>query len=176
MYNLSSERADKFIRYALDCSAIVAVTDVRGTITFVNEKFCEISGYSRNELIGANHRILRSGVHDAEFFRSMYHQIANGRNWHGEICNKKKNGEIYWVDTTIVPHVAASGKVDSYTAIRFDITERKCVEAQLRESRKQLEIVANLDVLTDLPNRRYFQSYLEKIIAKRAETGRVIPP
>ncbi|BBC81826.1 GGDEF-domain containing protein (plasmid) [Acetobacter orientalis] len=172
LQNLPAREADGFIRYALDCAAIVAVTDVRGTITFVNEKFCEINGYSRNELIGANHRILRSGVHDAEFFRSMYHQIANGRNWHGEICNKKKNGEIYWVDTTIVPHVAASGKVDSYTAIRFDITERKCVEAQLRESREHLEIVANLDVLTDLPNRRYFQSYLEKIIAKRAETGR----
>ena len=85
-----------FIRYALDTAAIVAITDVRGTITYVNSKFCEISGYGEAELIGENHRKLKSSHHDAAFFRAMYREIAQGRVWHGEICNRRKDGSLYW--------------------------------------------------------------------------------
>jgi diguanylate cyclase (GGDEF)-like protein/PAS domain S-box-containing protein len=144
----------EFVRYALDSAAIVAMTDVKGTITLVNNKFSEISGYSREELIGANHRLLHSGVHGPEFFREMYRVIASGKVWHGEICNRRKDGERYWVDTTIVPHVGASGKVDSYTAIRFDITARQQAQSELRK-------VVNIDPMTGIPNRRHFQEYLE---------------
>lgn len=158
---LQPDLEDDFIRYALDSAAIVAHTDVRGTITYVNRKFCEISGYTARELIGANHRILHSGVHSKDFFRDMYREIAHGKIWHGEICNRRKDGSHYWVDTTIVPHLSPAGKVDSYTAIRFDISDRKKLESALRTSKEHLDRLANLDPLTGLPNRRRFQEYLE---------------
>jgi diguanylate cyclase (GGDEF)-like protein/PAS domain S-box-containing protein len=158
---LQPDLEDDFIRYALDSAAIVAHTDVRGTITYVNRKFCEISGYTARELIGANHRILHSGIHNKDFFRDMYRDIAHGKIWHGEICNRRKDGSRYWVDTTIVPHLSPAGKVDSYTAIRFDISARKELESALRTSKEHLDQLANLDPLTGLPNRRRFQEFLE---------------
>jgi diguanylate cyclase (GGDEF)-like protein/PAS domain S-box-containing protein len=163
---------EDFIRYALDNSAIVAVTDVRGTITYVNGTFCEISGYTRDELIGSNHRMLKSGLHDTDFFRTMYREIAQGRIWHGEICNRRKDGSLYWVDTTIVPHISEQGKADSYTSIRFDITARKQLEVELRASKEHLKHLANHDPLTDLPNRRCFQEFVEATVARHARTGR----
>lgn len=162
---------EEFIRYALDSAAIVAVTDVQGTITFVNGKFCQITGYTQNELIGTNHRILRSGVHDIEFFRVMYRHIAQGKIWHGEICNRRKDGTLYWVDTTIVPHVSPAGKIDSYTAIRFDITQRKRIEEELRASKEHHKAIANIDSLTGLPNRRRFQEYLAELIGRNDLAG-----
>ncbi|MES1148538.1 MAG: EAL domain-containing protein, partial [Bradyrhizobium guangdongense] len=161
----AEDRADRAMQeviekqYAIDQAVIVGITDTKGTITYANENFCKISGYARDELIGQNHRLLKSGTHSRELFRDMYRTLARGKVWRGELCNRAKSGKLYWVDTVITPQLGPDGKPISYMAIRIDITARKEAEAKI-------SFAATHDSLTSLLNRSALLNQAETVLAQ----------
>ena len=151
-------------RAAVDASAIFSEADLQGRITYVNPQFCEVSGYNAHELLGQNHRVLNSGVHPPSFFEQMWETIASGQVWRGDVCNRAKNGSLYWVASTIVPLNDADGVPQGYVSIRFDIT-------QLRTLLDSVRWQAHHDALTGLPNRTLLGERFAHSVAHAQRTG-----
>jgi len=134
----------RIFKRALDQHAIVSIADASGNITYVNDKFSQISKYPKDELIGQNHRLLKSGTHDVTFFDDMWLTISSGRSWYGEVCNRNKDGGLYWVETTIVPNMDENGLPYQYISIRTEITKIKQAEAMLEKRKAELEVLVQV--------------------------------
>lgn len=159
------ERKYKHLRVVVDAHAVMAITDSLGVITEINDKFCALSQYSREELVGKTHRVISSGYHDREFYKNLWETIAKGEIWRGDICNKAKDGSLYWVNSTLVPLMGENGKPERYISLRADITDRKHAE------QKSLTM-AMYDELTGLPNRYLMRERLVRaIFSKQNQPG-----
>lgn len=152
----------KDFQYALDASATVTITDIDGKILYANDRFCEISKFTRDELIGKTHHLVNSGYHSRDYFQKMWETITEGKVWNGEVRNKTKDGEIWWANATIVPFIDKDHKPYQYMAIRTDITEQKRIENELQVQKEKVERVAYFDYLTGLPNRKLFEDELRQ--------------
>ncbi|MBL7002653.1 MAG: EAL domain-containing protein [Gammaproteobacteria bacterium] len=157
-------------KLTMDKHSLVSMTDIHGTITYVNEKFCEVSGYSKDELIGQNHRVVNSDNQPEEYWHNMYRVTSKGGIWHDKVRNKAKDGHYYWVDTTILPLFDNEGKLTGYSSMRTDITVQKQLEEELRHQ-------ATHDALTKLANRTQYEERLFRYLQKlknRSESGAVL--
>lgn len=137
-------------KYALDQAAIVAATDSQGVITYVNDKFCEVSGYDLEELLGKTHKIINSGYHPKSFFRDLWTTISHGKVWRGEICNRRKTGELYWVYTTIVPFFDEHQKISQYLSIRYEITALKTAQETILNQQEKLVAASRLSAIGEM--------------------------
>jgi PAS domain S-box-containing protein len=155
------------IKRALDQTALVSEADLDGNITFVNDKMCSLSGYTEAELLGRNHRILRSGYHDKKFFEQMWTTISSGEVWHGEIKNRAKDGNYYWVDSSIYPNRDINGRIQNYVSIRHDITELKNQEIDIIRNNQEKDIINNLLQIkssTDIPLETKLSQAITKLL------------
>jgi diguanylate cyclase (GGDEF)-like protein/PAS domain S-box-containing protein len=159
------ERAESTLREVeglwntIDSHSIVSISDSDGRIEDVNEAFCKISGYTRDELVGKDHRLLNAGYHNASFWRDLWTTVQSGKTWRGEICNRAKDGSIFWVDSIITPFHDSADRIEKYVSIRQDITDRKLAEEELR-------VAARTDKLTGLPNRALFNDRLQQAVLR----------